>query len=257
MSDDRQSVLRAIRHALAESAARDVTTHALPHQPSPRALPLLGEPDSAAPPHTPATADPLTRFGSQLAHVGGECTVVADEAEAAHAVQRILQRVAARRIAISDAPIVRRLLESIPGVCEFHSVDLLSRDDLFECDVGVTTAQWAIAETGTLVLESARERSRLASLLPVVHIALLTEDRIRDSLGDVLAELQHGEDPASLASRAITFITGPSRTSDIELTLTVGVHGPQQLHVIVLAGAADHSMRSRQTATNLPSGMQP
>src|SRR5438067_610776 len=104
----------------------------------------------------------------------------------------------------------------------------LSRDDLFACDAGVTTAQWGIAETGTLVLESARERSRLLSLVPPIHVALLSTRCICESLGDALARVRQG------ASHAITFITGPSRTSDIELTLVVGVHGPQTVHVLLL-----------------------
>ena len=85
-----------------------------------------------------------------------------------------------------------------------------------------------IAETGTLVLESARERSRLLSLVPPIHVAVLSTRCICESLGDALARVRQG------ASHAITFITGPSRTSDIELTLVVGVHGPQTVHVLLL-----------------------
>jgi L-lactate dehydrogenase complex protein LldG len=107
---------------------------------------------------------------------------------------------------------------------------------LFDCDIGITGAQWAIAETGTLVLESDEERHRLASLVPTVHIAVIEAGRVRRTLGEVLGALN--EKGQSGLSPAVTFITGPSRTSDIELTLAIGVHGPAELFVIILEGEA-------------------
>jgi L-lactate dehydrogenase complex protein LldG len=105
----------------------------------------------------------------------------------------------------------------------------------FSCDVGITSAQYAIAETGTLVLESERERNRLASLVPPIHICILNARDIRRKMIDVLDVLQ--KNGRENLSRAVTFITGPSRTSDIELTLAIGVHGPGELHVIVINNA--------------------
>jgi L-lactate dehydrogenase complex protein LldG len=79
------------------------------------------------------------------------------------------------------------------------------------------------------VLDSSCERHRLVSVVPPVHIAIVAASRIRATLGEVLAMLRDGRE----VSPAVTFITGPSRTADIELTLTIGVHGPQQLYVII------------------------
>jgi L-lactate dehydrogenase complex protein LldG len=101
--------------------------------------------------------------------------------------------------------------------------------DIFAYDVGISTAQAGIAETGTLVLDSAKERHRLVSLVPPVHIAIVNASDIVETLSDALALLQKDKE----ISPAITFITGPSRTADIELTLAIGVHGPQELFVIV------------------------
>jgi L-lactate dehydrogenase complex protein LldG len=95
-------------------------------------------------------------------------------------------------------------------------------------------AQAAIADTGTLVLESDCERHRLVSLVPPLHIAIVNAEDIRDTLGDTLRAVSR--DAALDMSRVITFITGPSRTADIELTLTVGVHGPKELYVILIDG---------------------
>jgi L-lactate dehydrogenase complex protein LldG len=159
--------------------------------------------------------------------VSGRCNVVGCEAEAAATVDRILGERSLRKVAVSDAPLVRALVERLkPGPTLARDADAAT---LFGCDVGITSAQWAVAETGTLVLVSGAERHRLASLIPPAHIAVVPAACLRRTLPEVLDELVAGE-----PSRAVTFITGPSRTSDIELTLAIGVHGPGELDVIVL-----------------------
>lgn len=174
----------------------------------------------------------LERFKESLEAVGGHCIVAPGEAEATETVRQIVGRLRARRIAISDSPLVGRLLQPLETDVELMNAPVKS--DLFKCDIGITSAQWAIAETGTLALESDVERNRLASLVPPVHVAIIESERIRRTLGEVLHAIdEQGQD----LSRTITFITGPSRTSDIELTLAIGVHGPAELHVIVLEGA--------------------
>jgi L-lactate dehydrogenase complex protein LldG len=176
---------------------------------------------------------PVEKFRERLESVGGHCIVVQGDHDAARALAAIVdelrERNGARRIALSDAADVTRLARNIAAeeikVCP-------STADLFNFDAGITSAQAAIAETGTLVLEAVAERHRLVSLLPPVHIAVVYSRNIVLTVGDALRQL-HGDDPKQM-SRAITFITGPSRTADIELTLTVGVHGPKELHVIVI-----------------------
>ena len=84
-------------------------------------------------------------------------------------------------------------------------------------------------------LESDQERHRLVSLLPPIHVAFIDGANICAALGEALAAVAR-KGPAGM-SRAITFITGPSRTADIELTLTIGVHGPKELFVIVNEGS--------------------
>ena len=143
-------------------------------------------------------------FKLNLEAVDGHCIVVQSEAEVEETVKRLTE---GRKIAKPDEP----------------------REDLFRSEVGVTGAQAGIAETGTLVLDSSVDRNRLVSLVPPVHIAILNASRIYTTLGETLAALQSGAE----ISPAITFITGPSRTADIELTLTIGVHGPQELYVII------------------------
>jgi L-lactate dehydrogenase complex protein LldG len=222
--DARQAIMTAIRQQLVKSEPFDEVhrenraRHEGAVLPNPVPLELSGS--------------LLDRFRHSLEAVGGHCLVVTDEAEAAEAVRRIVERVQARRLAISESPLVGRLLQ--PLAAEVELVKGGTKADLFTCDLGVTGVQWAIAETGTLVLESDVERHRLASLVPPVHVAIVEAGRLRQTLGEVLLAIdEKGRD----LSRTITFITGPSRTSDIELTLAIGVHGPAELHVIVLEGA--------------------
>ncbi len=97
---------------------------------------------------------------------------------------------------------------------------------LAECDLGVTEADFALPETGTLGLLSSAEKPRAVSLLPRVHLAILSSRALRPDLHPVFQEAK--------AHPYLVFITGPSRTADIELTVTLGVHGPQALYVWML-----------------------
>ena len=95
--------------------------------------------------------------------------------------------------------------------------------------VGITGAEYALADTGTLVVMSSME-SRLASLLPPVHIAVIESGRLLSGLDELL---QRESKPADRTA-SMVLITGPSRTADIEQILVRGVHGPGELHVVVL-----------------------
>jgi L-lactate utilization protein LutC len=106
------------------------------------------------------------------------------------------------------------------------------RTKLFACDLGITSATWAIAETGTLVMAARPGRERLASLLPPRHVAIIEASQILPDLFDFFAAAAN-EGLEHLASN-VTFITGPSKTGDLELRLVTGVHGPGEWHVIIV-----------------------
>jgi len=101
-------------------------------------------------------------------------------------------------------------------------------------DLGLTGVDLAIAETGTLVLVSGAGRPRSTSLLPPCHIAVFDRTALVESLrqAGVFLEAWHRDGRPPAGGSAINFITGPSRTADIELTLTRGVHGPKEVHAI-------------------------
>ncbi len=109
--------------------------------------------------------------------------------------------------------------------------------------VGVTTALCAVASTGTLVLAASEASPRSASLLPRRHLALLRESQIVPHLGAALPLGLHAVPANGARSRArmpsaLVCVTGPSRTSDIENDLSIGVHGPAAVHVIIYREAA-------------------
>jgi L-lactate dehydrogenase complex protein LldG len=98
-------------------------------------------------------------------------------------------------------------------------------------DAGVSTALYGLADTGSVVLASSPEEPRARSLLPEVHVTLLHEERILPGLDELFAVL--GDDLPS----ALAIVTGPSRSADIEQKLAVGVHGPREVHVVLLPPA--------------------
>lgn len=218
MSDARTVVFERIRASLAAARAEGPA----PVAPD-RDGPVPGTPGDLG---TPAAR--TAGFVERLEFVKGHVHRVAAEGEVAAVLARLAEARGARTIAVSDDPRARdaaaatgaTLLE--PGC---------PREELLAADLGATGAQAGIAETGTLLLDHAAERHRLASLVPPIHVAVLDAAAIVGTLGDALASLG-GRD--ALARRAVTFVTGPSRTADIELTLVVGVHGPRELHVILI-----------------------
>lgn len=97
---------------------------------------------------------------------------------------------------------------------------------------GLTGALAGIANNGSLALVSGPGRSRLASLLPPLHVALLPVERLYPDLGAFLQAQPQLASPS--AGSNLVLITGPSRTADIEMTLTIGVHGPKEVHVFLI-----------------------
>jgi L-lactate dehydrogenase complex protein LldG len=241
--DARDAMLRSIRDHLGASAPYDsVQAEAAEETATFLAVETLPRDDNgqSAPTQRNETHNLIEMFVENLEAVGGHCVVAQSELGIAQALTRIIAdlqktNLRARRLVLSDALVVERLIRLMEVDVDEITVAPKTAD-LFEYDVGITTAQAAIAETGTLVLESEGERHRLVSLVPPVHIAIVDAASIRLTLGEALAAV-HRNGFAEM-SPTITFITGPSRTADIELTLTIGVHGPQELYVIINEGPA-------------------
>lgn len=123
--------------------------------------------------------------------------------------------------------------DEMAAACREKGIQLIEdglRDHLAGIDIGFTTVDYGIAETGTLVLDSSSESVRLATMISEIHVALLPQSRLRATAHD----LQEALSALMAASPNYTaFITGASRTADIERVLALGVHGPLELHILV------------------------
>jgi L-lactate dehydrogenase complex protein LldG len=183
--------------------------------------------------------DLVERFALELSRVGGECISLGASDSVDEALHGVLERFAAKRIvtwARSEllgfelgrlwARGARAFLQ--PGLSNEEEL----RSALLEADVGITSVDYALAETGTVVLSAASTRPRGVSLLPSLHVALVDERQIVPRLGEALAGFSALAERDAMPS-AVHFVTGPSRTSDIENDLTIGVHGPAAVIVIV------------------------
>jgi L-lactate dehydrogenase complex protein LldG len=122
-----------------------------------------------------------------------------------------------------DGAVKDDLKVKVPGIC-FEPTQAASAAS----KVGISQLDWAISATGTLVQDASAVDKRLVSTLPPIHMAVIGTDRILADMGSVLEKLR----PQQL--NYISFITGPSRTADIERVLTIGVHGPERLIIVVV-----------------------
>ena len=111
----------------------------------------------------------------------------------------------------------------------------LLRQEMAAAGMGITGADYAVAETGSVVLAARQGLSRLVSLAPPVHLALVRSEDIVETLDDLflLRRLEYHAKGGDMGSY-LNFITGPSRTGDIEQTLVVGVHGPKEALLVLL-----------------------
>jgi len=104
-----------------------------------------------------------------------------------------------------------------------------SRDEQARAEVGVTGCDRAIAETGSLALITGPGRSRAVSLLPPFHLAVVSRLNVCYTMAEFFDDCR----PQLATASSCTFITGPSRTADIELTLTLGIHGPGRVAIVI------------------------
>lgn len=173
-------------------------------------------------------------FAIELERVGGKAYLVADLEEARKTLQQIGRETGAGASVRWATPLAEAL-EPQATVIDATLPRQQARTLCLSASIGITEADHALADSGTLVLESGGGRSRMVSLLPPVHVALLPESRILENLGALVDRYKDGDGLLRLAAMScLSFITGPSRTADIEQTLTVGVHGPQAVHVLVV-----------------------
>ncbi len=231
---DAQSMLRRVRAALA--------SYDRPAQESEAAADARETP---ARPESVGAPSLLERFESELQQVGGR----AWRARSANELLALLAEIlpASARIVCSRNPLIgllglERKLESLAySVTAWPPVPDTSAGNerrffeaSFAADAGITGVDFALAESGSLVISSATEGSQLVSLAPPVHVALYRPSQLVATLEDVLDRSPVHAADGRAAGRSVVFITGTSRTADIEQVLIRGVHGPRQVVAILV-----------------------
>jgi L-lactate dehydrogenase complex protein LldG len=172
-------------------------------------------------------------FKSRAAAVSAQIEHVATPQEAFELIIRLLRQEGVEDkphcyAVWADCPVLgdeekRALGAAVPGL-RFD----VTRELAADAKVGISQMEWALANTGTVVQSAAEVDKRLVSTLPLLHIALVSTAALLPDLPTVLTRV----DPRD--SAYLSFITGPSRTADIERVLTIGVHGPERLIVILV-----------------------
>ncbi|HQU42017.1 MAG TPA: lactate utilization protein [Pirellulales bacterium] len=185
--------------------------------------------------------DPAARLVEEVNAVGGRGTLVADWAAARAKLSELLGRYAPTRALCWQHPVLDRLglgellAENGTERLDYDALQTRAADErrsrMLAADIGISSATVAVAETGTLALASGPGCERVASLLPPVHVAVIGPEQIVPDLFDLFAIIERSA--PEMASNWV-LVTGPSKTGDLELRLTTGVHGPGTWHVIVV-----------------------
>jgi L-lactate utilization protein LutC len=188
--------------------------------------------------------DPVGTFLQEWIAVGGNGLRVPSIEQAHEFLKTLVEKHGVKSALCWKHPVLERL--GIADVLEQLQVEVRPWDQLeqeapvqrwqqtFSADLGITSVDWAIAETGSLALRAQSGQGRSVSLVPPLHVALLEPSQIVPDLFDLFRELEthKTEFPSN-----ITLITGPSKTGDIQLKLTTGVHGPGEVHAVVIESA--------------------
>jgi L-lactate utilization protein LutC len=187
-----------------------------------------------------AGPDPVARFRDELTAAGGTLYVVPDAEAAAVKVLELVSSRPARRVLVGRGAVLDGLAlpERLrPLGVEVAVTDALppggERDAFFGADIGISGVDYLVAETGTVALLTRADEPRSLSLLPPVHIAVADRSQLLPDLFDLFALMQRQTAGAGMPS-CLTLITGPSKTGDIELRLVTGVHGPGEVHVVLI-----------------------
>lgn len=212
MSESRTAILGRIRSALGRKAGQ-----------APPVLPV-----TTLRTRNLSTLERVELFVRQFEKLNGKPIRVRDRGEAAAAVRDLIN---GHTAVASNAPFLSECgITDLAGVqTGFTSCDEL-REACARADFGISSADFALADTGTFVMIASPKEARLVSLLPPVHIAVIPAESILPNLDELFARVPRPADQSS----SMVLITGPSRTADIEQILVRGVHGPGEIYAVIV-----------------------
>jgi L-lactate dehydrogenase complex protein LldG len=188
-----------------------------------------------------------SKFEAEWMKVGGAAHRAVNLPELDAVLQKILAGCEAKGVVFSRNPLLTALnlaervrawgksVAACPASGSAAAEGAKFQQACFAATVGITGVDFVLAESGSLAVSSVTEGAQLASLAPPVHVALYRRKQLLGSLDDLLEKLSHPAESSALAAgRSIIFITGTSRTADIEQILIRGVHGPREVHAILV-----------------------
>jgi L-lactate dehydrogenase complex protein LldG len=170
-----------------------------------------------------------TNFKQKAEAISAQVFRASSMSEANELISNLLKEYNAHKVVLSHSSLSRtgKLDEALAEQgFQVHTTNL--RKEAPTADVGISQLDFAIAETGTLAQDASNVDSRLVSTLPLIHVALVPIEALTATFGEAMTTLYNGGNVPGY----INFITGPSRTSDIERVLTIGVHGPEKLLIV-------------------------
>ena len=187
----------------------------------------------------------LEKFGAEFERVSGEFTTCPSREAMVEVIKNVIVSTEFKSVAISRHEICDGLLEKLKAeLPEVHFLreDIDSenpfarkrlREALSEVQLSITGAEYLLADSGTILVCAGSQASRQISLLPTAHLVLAHARQIYPNIAEAFLAIQqkHG---TTLPGSALTLITGPSRTADIEKVLIKGVHGPTRILAIIL-----------------------
>jgi L-lactate dehydrogenase complex protein LldG len=204
-------------------------------------VPRSAPPAPPAPPELPDSIVRLVRGDAKLPELfalrAAELKMQVAQAPADDVAGQVVAFVAKypniKRVALSVSPLLERLKIAdalrAAGVPEVKTWDELTLDELYDFDCAVTDVNYAVAETGTLVIKPSANQGRGLSLVPMYHVAIVEPSQLLPDLVDLFAILAKDPDHSN-----VILISGPSKTADIEMNVVTGVHGPNVVQAILV-----------------------
>lgn len=225
-TSSRERILARIREALSQPAP---PRHLSPEVLSGRETPATSDPQGWLPPVPDALPDRVALFAKNCSDLKTEWISVTSYSEAFQRIQQIAEADQWQRVAAHRFPGAEQLTAIWEGSMLWTDAGY-DKMELERCDVGITTCDCLIAQTGSVLVSSKSAGGRALSVLPPHHIVLADRSHMVGDLADAfrrVRENHQGSVPAFLS-----FITGPSRTGDIERILVLGAHGPKRFTIV-------------------------
>ncbi len=235
VNDQRATVFARIREALKRPAPHRHDGHvdysSMDHPEAETPLPATETFRAWLPPVGPTLEDRISLFGQNAAQLKADFRVAGSLDDAASQLAALATENGWKKIATHQHPLASALAKKLPLPC-LTTDGGYNAADLEKCDAGITGCDVLVAQTGTVLVSAPSAGGRALSVLPPHHIVIATRDQMVADLADALQLVRKRYAPnwPSLLS----FITGPSRTGDIERILVLGAHGPKKLTIFLL-----------------------